>query len=70
MQYFARRHRFVLQCDVRQFFPGLDHDVLRIELETRIADPRALWLIDRILETGAGILDDAYEMVSSAGSAA
>ena len=28
-QCLARRYRFVLQCDVRQFFPSLDHAVLR-----------------------------------------
>ena len=27
-QQFARQHRYVLQCDVRQFFPSIDHAVL------------------------------------------
>ena len=28
-QAFARRYRYVLQCDVRQFFPSIDHALLR-----------------------------------------
>lgn len=27
--HFARRYRYVLQCDVRRFFPSVDHGVLR-----------------------------------------
>jgi retron-type reverse transcriptase len=57
---FARRYPFVLQCDVRQFFPSIDHAILRAELGRRIADPRALWLCERILESGAGANAQEY----------
>ncbi len=62
-QQFARQYRYVLACDVRQFFPSLDHAVLRTILFTRLQDANVLWLIDRILESGVGILDEAYDMV-------
>ncbi len=64
-QDFARRRRYVLQCDVRQFFPSVDHRILRGMLARHIADPDALWLIDRILESSAGAraLAREYDMV-------
>ena len=62
-QAFARRYRYVLQCDLRQFFPSVDHAVLRDILARKIADPDVLWLMDRILESGVGVLDDEYDMV-------
>ena len=61
-QQFARRYPYVLQCDVRQFFPSIDHAILRAELERLIADPGVLWLCDRILDSGKNVLPEEYEM--------
>ncbi len=61
-QQFARRFRYVLQCDVRQFFPSIDHAILRDILARKITDNDVLWLIDRILESGVGVLSEQYEM--------
>ncbi len=66
-QYFARRYRYFLQCDVVQFFPSIDHAILRAELSRLIADGDTLWLIDRILESGIGVLAEAYQMVYFSG---
>ncbi len=63
VQKLARRYPYFLQCDLRQFFPSIDHAILRDILARKIADPNVLWLIDRILESGAGVLSEAYEMV-------
>lgn len=63
VQYLARRFPFALQCDVRQFFSSLDHEILRACLATKVSDERILHLVDLILGSGAGILDDAYDMV-------
>jgi hypothetical protein len=62
-QAFARRYRYVLQCDVVQFFPSIDHAILRKNLARKIADAGVLWLVDRILESGVGVLSEEYEMV-------
>jgi hypothetical protein len=62
-QEFARRFRYVLQCDLKQFFPSIDHAILREILARIIHDLNVLWLIDRILESGEGVLNDAYELV-------
>ena len=60
---FARRYRYVLPFDVRQFFPSIDHAILRGILGRFIADEEAMWLIDRILESGIGVLSEEYELV-------
>jgi retron-type reverse transcriptase len=59
-QHFARGHRYALQLDVREFFPSIDHSILRRVLTRHIADPRILDLIDRILADGANELREAY----------
>ena len=62
-QQFARRYRYVLQCDIRQFFASIDHAILRKLLARHVACGRTLWLIDRILGSGAGVLADRYTPV-------
>jgi len=61
-QQFARQYRYVLQCDVRQFFPSIDHAVLRRTLGRVIGDPDVMGLVDRIIESGVGVLCEEYEM--------
>lgn len=45
----ANRHRYVLKCDVRKFFPNIDHAILRAKLAAFIRCPGALALVDLIL---------------------
>ena len=66
-QHFARRYRYVLKCDVREFFPSIDHQILRGLLARHIGCHRTLWLIDRILSSGAGVLVDRYTPVTFPG---
>ena len=47
----TNRYRFVLKCDVRKFFPNLDHAVLREKLAGQIGCPGALALVDQILNS-------------------
>lgn len=63
-QAFARRHRYVLQCDVEQFFPSVDHAILRTIIARKIADPQTMWLVERILAGGQGVLDEVYQPVT------
>jgi hypothetical protein len=62
-QQFARHHRYVLQCDIKQFFPSIDHALLREALARVITDPDVMWLVDQILGSGVGVLSEEYEMV-------
>lgn len=59
----ARRYPYVLQCDLRQFFPSIDHAILLRLLSEKIADAQTLWLCERILASGRGVLSEEYEMV-------
>jgi len=62
-QELARRYPYVLQCDVVQFFPAVDHAILRDILFRTIADAQTRWLIEHILASGAVALKDEYSMV-------
>lgn len=62
-QQFARKHKYVLQCDIAQFFPSIDHEVLRRTLISMLPDESAAWLIDRILASGRDVLAGEYDMV-------
>jgi hypothetical protein len=61
-QHFARGHCYALQLDVQQFFPAIDHAILRGLLARHVADARILDLIDLILVGGADTLRDEYQM--------
>ncbi len=63
VQALARGRRYVLRADVVRHFPALDHAILRAEIARVVADEGVLWLVDRILASGAGVLADEYPMV-------
>ncbi len=60
--YFMRRFKYVLPCDVQQFFPAIDHQVLKSILARTIACEPTLRLCEKIIDGGAGILDGEYTM--------
>jgi RNA-directed DNA polymerase len=60
--HFSRRYRYVLQSDIVQFFPSVDHAVLYQALSRYIADPPTLRLIEQIITSGRGIHSDVYRL--------
>jgi len=62
-QQFARKYKYVLQCDIAQFFPSIDHAVLRETLKRMLPDEVVFWLVDRILASGQDVLANEYDMV-------
>lgn len=50
-QAWAQTYRYVLKMDIRQYFPSMDHDILKEKLRRRIRDARVLDLLDRIIES-------------------
>jgi RNA-directed DNA polymerase len=60
---FSRRFKYVLQCDVKQFFPSIDHSILYETLSRMLPDQSAMWLVECILKSGRGVLSEEYEMV-------
>lgn len=47
---FARTHRYVLQCDIRKYFPTIDHSILKAQLRAKIKCPQTLSLIETIID--------------------
>jgi retron-type reverse transcriptase len=47
---YARGHRYVLQCDIRKYFPSIDHEILKATIRRKIKCPHTLWLIDTIID--------------------
>ena len=62
-QKWAGRYQYVLQCDVRQFFPSIDHSILQRILNRRIQDGSIRQLCARILNSGVNVLSEQYDMV-------
>ena len=63
LQQFARRHRYVLRADIVKHFPSIDHQILRATLARVVPEGDLMALIDRIIASGAGVLDDEYATV-------
>ena len=59
-QTWMQRHPYVLSCDVRQFFPSIDHRLLQGTLERRIQDGAMRRLNARILESGQAVHAEEY----------
>ncbi len=64
---YMRRFGYVLTCDVQQFFPSIDHQILKDILSHTIADARTMGLCAKIMDSGAGVLRDEYHMRYFAG---
>jgi retron-type reverse transcriptase len=60
--HFLRRYNYALQCDVQQFFPAIDHAILKQILGRTLACPPTLALCEQIIDSGAGVLRDEYEI--------
>jgi retron-type reverse transcriptase len=49
-QQYARRYPYVLKCDIRKFFPSIDHAILKQEIRRKITCRDTLWLVDTIID--------------------
>jgi reverse transcriptase-like protein len=63
LQRFARQYAHVLRLDVVRHFPAIDHAILAEYLAGVIRDEGIFDLAQRIIASGAGVLDQEYEMV-------
>lgn len=48
--HFARNSRYVLQCDIKKYFPSIDHIILKELIRRKIKCFDTLWLIDTIID--------------------
>jgi RNA-directed DNA polymerase len=44
------KYEYVLQCDIRRYFPSIHHATLKALIRRKIKCPDTLWLIDRIID--------------------
>jgi retron-type reverse transcriptase len=56
----CRRYRYVLKCDIRKYFPSIDHAILKDLIARVIKCPRTLELAGRIID-GSNEQEEAIE---------
>jgi len=47
---FARSSRYVLQCDIKKYFPSIDHSILKNLIRRKLKCKDTLWLTDTIID--------------------
>lgn len=49
-QGYLRQFDYVLKCDLKKYFPTIDHQILKELIRRKISDKETLWLIDLIID--------------------
>lgn len=57
---FAKKYAYVLQCDIEQFFPSIDHAILRNKIAVHLEDEQLMNIVDLILQSGTGVQTEQY----------
>ena len=47
---FSRSSDYVLQCDIKKYFPSIDHEILKAQIHREIKCKDTLWLLDLIID--------------------
>lgn len=61
LQTFANHFTYVLRLDIIKHFPAIDHEILLRNLAKSLKDDNILILIEKIIASGDGILDQEYQ---------
>jgi len=61
-QAYCERYRYALRADVVQHFPSIDHEILLQILSRQIPEHDVMELVERIVDSGRGVLDGEYRM--------
>ena len=48
---FSRKKNYVLKCDIKKYFPSIDHSLLKTLFRRKIRDAQTLWLMDLIVDS-------------------
>ncbi len=48
---FARKYRYILRCDIRKYFPSIDHEILKDKIRRKIKCLDTLWLLETIIDS-------------------
>ena len=54
IMYFVRRNKYVLQCDIRKFYPSINHQIMFNIITKKIADSRLLSVLHNIIWSCGG----------------
>ncbi len=46
---------YCLKFDIKQFYPSIDHDILKSIIRRKIKDNNLLWLLDEIVDSAEGV---------------
>lgn len=47
--------KYCLKLDIKQFYPSIDHDILKQLIRYKIKDKDLLWLLDEIIDSSDGV---------------
>jgi RNA-directed DNA polymerase len=47
--------RYCLKCDIKKYYPSIDHGTLKSILRKKIKDEDLLWLLDEIIDSATGV---------------
>lgn len=47
--------KYCLKCDVKKFYPSVDHKIMKAIIRKKIKDPELLWLLDEIIDSAQGV---------------
>lgn len=47
---FCRKSDYVLKCDIKKYFPSIDHGILKTLFRRKIRDANVLWLMDLVVD--------------------
>lgn len=47
---FARNSKYILQCDIKRYFPSIDHQILKEQIRRYLKCQDTLWLIEAIID--------------------
>jgi RNA-directed DNA polymerase len=50
-QNYLRRNDYVLKCDIKKYFPSIDHEILKTILRSKIKDERFIGLIELMIDS-------------------
>jgi len=48
---FSKRNKYCLKCDIKSYFPSINHDILKYLYRKKISCNDTLWLIDTIIDS-------------------
>ena len=48
---FSRKNTYVLKCDIKKYFPSIDHGILKTLFRRKVRDAQTLWLMDLIVDS-------------------